>query len=601
MDAGTLDLKTIFGQDRRHVVPLYQRPYVWEEKKQWEPLWTDIEAVARRLLADQPTRAHFLGAIVLEQQPKQTGCLETRLVIDGQQRLTTLQLLLEAFADFCKTAGAEQHHKALAKLTRNDDPMNEDPVEQFKVWPTTVDQEAFQAIMDCGSPAELRKRYEAKEEASSVDHPIADAYLYFHRRIADWFAEDPTAQTARLHALLATLREHIRLVVIDLGKEDDAQLIFETLNARGTPLLPADLVKNHLFHKAQQARLPIDDLYKAHWKPFDRAHRYWRKAVGRGQQARARIDTLLQHYLTIQARDEILVGHLYVAFRDHATAINSPAKTLESIGQYAAMYRTIEDLPPTTRAGLFVERVTAMDTGTIMPIVLELFVSSGAETAERDAALVDLESFLVRRMICRLTPKNYNRLAIDLLKALAEGCGTPRERLRGVLLASDADTLRWPTDEEFTATLMNDRLYRTLTRKRLRMFLRALEQQLHTGKTEQLDLEKRLTIEHLMPRQWKKHWPLSVDTSAEAEDHRDHIVHTLGNLTLLTRKLNPSVSNGPWEKKLAQISRHSLLRLNKEIEAHDQGTWDEAAIHARGKALAALACKTWPRPQRQPA
>jgi hypothetical protein len=282
MDAGTLDLKTIFGQDRRHVVPLYQRPYVWEEKKQWEPLWTDIEAVARRLLAEQPTRAHFLGAIVLEQQPKQTGCLETRLVIDGQQRLTTLQLLLEAFADFCKTAGAEQHHKALAKLTRNDDPMNEDPVEQFKVWPTTVDQEAFHAIMDCGSPAELRRRYEAEEDASSVDHAIADAYLYFHRRIEDWFSEDPAAQTARLHALLATLREHIRLVVIDLGKEDDAQLIFETLNARGTPLLPADLVKNHLFHKAQQAGLPIDDLYKSHWKPFDRAHRYWRKAVGRG-------------------------------------------------------------------------------------------------------------------------------------------------------------------------------------------------------------------------------------------------------------------------------------------------------------------------------
>jgi hypothetical protein len=596
MDAGTLDLKTIFGQDRRHVVPLYQRPYVWDEKKQWEPLWSDIEAVARRVLADQQTRAHFIGAIVLEQQAKKTGCLETRLVIDGQQRLTTLQLLLEAFSDYCKAVGAEQHHKALSKLTRNDDPMNENPVEQFKVWPTTVDQDAFQAIMTCGSPSELRRHYKAEDEVETVDHPIADAYLYFHRRIANWIAEDPNAQTSRLHSLLATLREHIRLVVIDLGKEDDAQLIFETLNARGTPLLPADLVKNHLFHKVQQAGLPIDELYKTHWKPFDRAHRYWRKAVGRGHQARARIDTLLQHYLTIQARDEILVGHLYVAFRDHATAINDPAATLKAIGQYAAMYRTIEDLPPTTRAGLFVERVAAMDTGTIMPIVLELFVSSGAKTAERDAALIDLESFLVRRMICRLTPKNYNRLAIDLLRALAEGTGSPRERLRGVLLASDADTLRWPTDEEFTGTLLNDRLYRTLTRKRLRMFLRSLEQQLHTGKTEQLDLEKRLTIEHLMPRQWQKYWPLPDGATADAEEHRDQIVHKLGNLTLLTRKLNPSVSNGPWEKKIAQITRHSLLRLNKEIEAHNRGTWDEAAIDARGNALAALACKTWPRP-----
>lgn len=596
MDAGTLDLKTIFGQDRRHVVPLYQRPYVWEEKKQWEPLWSDVEAVARRLLAHEPTRAHFLGAIVLEQQAKQTGCLETRLVIDGQQRLTTLQLLLEAFADYCKAAGAEQHHKALAKLTRNDDPMNEDPIEQFKVWPTTVDQEAFQAIMDCGSPADLRIHYRATEDAQTVDHPIADAYLYFHRRIADWIAEDSAEQTARLHALLATLREHIRLVVIDLGKEDDAQLIFETLNARGTPLLPADLVKNHLFHRGQQSGLPIDSLYKQHWKPFDRAHRYWRKTVGRGQQARARIDTLLQQYLTIKARDEILVGHLYVAFRDHATAINDPAATLEAIGQYAATYRLIEDLPPTTRAGLFVERLMAMDTTTIMPIVLELFVSCGEDAEGRDDALADLESFLVRRMICRLTSKNYNRLAIDLLKALAGSGGTPRSRLRRVLLASDAETLRWPSDEEFTSALLNDRLYRLLTRKRLRMFMRALEQHLQTGKTEELWLEQKLTIEHLMPRQWKKHWPLPDDAPTDSEERRNHLIHTLGNLTLLTRKLNPAVSHGPWEKKLAQISRHSLLRLNKELEAHNTGEWNEKTISSRGRSLAATACKAWPRP-----
>lgn len=237
-----------------------------------------------------------------------------------------------------------------------------------------------------------------------------------------------------------------------------------------------------------------------------------------------------------------------------------------------------------------------MDTTTIMPIVLELFVSCGEKVDERDDALADLESFLVRRMICRLTSKNYNRLAIDLLKAHAEGGGSPRQRLRRVLLASEAETLRWPTDEEFTAALLNDRLYRLLTRKRLRMFLRALEQHLQTGKTEELGLEKRLTIEHLMPRQWRKHWPLADGASTDAEERRDHVIHTLGNLTLLTRKLNPAISNGAWEKKVSQISRHSLLRLNKELEAHNTGEWNERTIAARGKALAALACKAWPRP-----
>ncbi|MEI8319267.1 MAG: DUF262 domain-containing HNH endonuclease family protein [Planctomycetia bacterium] len=600
MEAGTLDLKTIFGQDRRHVVPLYQRPYVWEEKKQWEPLWDDIEAVARRLLADQPTRAHFLGAIVLEHHPKRTGCLETRLIIDGQQRLTTLQLVLEAFADFCRSIGEDRHHKALLKLTRNDDPMNQDPIEQFKVWPTTVDQDAFRMVMDSATPGEVMDRNRVDEYSEPVQHAIADAYLYFHGRIAAWIQEDASRQTERLDALLATLREQIRLVVIDLGKEDDAQLIFETLNARGTPLLPTDLVKNHLFHKAQQAGLPLDSLYETFWKPFDEKSSYWRKPMGRGQQARARIDTLLQHYLTIQARDEILVSHLYVAFRDHATAIDDPAKTLQAIARYAAAYRGAESLKATTRAGLFMQRLGDMDTTTLMPIVLELFVACDSQPGERDAALVDLESFLVRRMICRLTPKNYNRLAVDLVVSFAEGTGSPRDRLRKELLKSEADTLRWPSDEECTAALQSEPIYRTLTRKRLRMILRALELQLRTGKSEAIDLERNLTIEHLLPRQWQKHWPLPAGAAVDAEEQRNRLLHTIGNLTLLTKKLNPAVSNGPWEKKLAGIQRHSLLRLNSELSDHAAEAWDEDAIRRRGRALAALACKTWPRPAGRP-
>jgi len=164
------------------------------------------------------------------------------------------------------------------------------------------------------------------------------------------------------------------------------------------------------------------------------------------------------------------------------------------------MYRTIEDLPPTTRAGLFVERLADMDTTTLMPVVLELFVSCGHKTEDRDAALADLESFLVRRMICRLTPKNYNRLAVDLLKSLADGNGSPRDRLQKVLLASDADTLRWPSDAEFLERVQGDPMYMVPTRKRLRMFLRSLEQHLRTSKTEDTSLPRKHTVEHLLPR-----------------------------------------------------------------------------------------------------
>ncbi len=127
MDARTLDIKTIFGQERRHVVPLFQRPYVWERESQLEPLWEDIRSVAERQLGGQPVRAHFLGAIVLDQVPKPTGQVEVRQVIDGQQRLTTIQLVFEAFADYCKEQGKDKHYPMLQKLVRNDNQFSTDP------------------------------------------------------------------------------------------------------------------------------------------------------------------------------------------------------------------------------------------------------------------------------------------------------------------------------------------------------------------------------------------------------------------------------------------------------------------------------------------
>ena len=99
MDAGTLSIKNIFGQDIRYIVPLFQRPYVWDRERQWEPFWDDVRMVSERVERKEPVVAHFFGAMVLDQVSNPTGHLETRWIIDGQQRFTTLQLLMEAFAE----------------------------------------------------------------------------------------------------------------------------------------------------------------------------------------------------------------------------------------------------------------------------------------------------------------------------------------------------------------------------------------------------------------------------------------------------------------------------------------------------------------------
>jgi hypothetical protein len=594
MDARTLDIKTIFGQERRHVVPLFQRPYVWERESQLEPLWEDIRAVAERQLAGHPVRAHFLGAIVLDQVPKPTGQVEVRQVIDGQQRLTTVQLVFEAFADYCKEHGKDKHYAMLQKLVRNDNQFSTDPDEQFKVWPTTQDQDTFRKVMNCGSPKELRHAFGVKREDGLTEHAIADAYLYFSTAIADWVASEGGDADQRLDCLFKTLREYVRLVVIDLDPNDDAQVIFETLNARGTPLLPADLVKNLLFHRAQLAGAGLESLYQKYWRHFD-DDGYWREKKGRGHARRARIDTFLQHYLTVKLRDEVSVGHLYVAFREHAAA-NKASDVLADIRRYADTFRQFDDFDAGTREALFVERLRDMDLTTAHPLLLELLASHPSDRSQLRGILVDIESFLVRRMVCQLNTRGYNRLFIDLLKVLGETEGTPRDRIRAKLLAGKSDSDRWPDDEEVKQAWLNNPLYRGLVRKRTRMVLEGLEHAMRTGKTEKLTIDEKLTIEHLMPQEWEKHWPLPEARNSDDDPRgaRDRLIHTFGNLTLLTKKLNPSVSNGPWEKKRNQITRHSILRLNNVLTEHEE--WNERLIRKRGESLLKLFKDAWPRP-----
>lgn len=597
MDTGTLNVKTIFGQERRHVVPLFQRPYVWNQGEQWEPLWEDLRNVVERLLRGQSTRPHFLGAIVLDQIRKPTGHIEARLVIDGQQRLTTIQLLLTAFRDACSGLGVERHHRSLGMLTTNDDPLSDDQDEAFKVWPTNADQKHFRAVMTCGTPLKLCQSYGHPHEVSSLGHPILDAYLFFHERIVDWLRHGQDDFEVRLESLFKAVREFLRLVVIDLGPDDDAQLIFETLNARGTPLLPSDLVKNHLFHRAQIDGLPIEKLYENYWRSFDDNAAYWRELLGRGHARRARIDSFLQNYLTLRLRDEVAAGHLYTAFRDQLVAESEEGSEahLRALRDYAEVFRSFDHMPERSRERLFFERLEALSLVSAHPFLMELFVRLDKNRDELRAILVDLESWLVRRMVCQLNTRGYNRVFLDMLIALVGSDGTPSQRVRAFLLSSSSESMRWPADAEFQQAWLTTPAFRILVRSRVRMLLEGLERQMYDGKSELVQFGEKLTIEHLLPQEWIRFWPLPPEAEPiQAAAERNDLLHTLGNLTLLTNKLNPSVSNGPWGEKLPAILQHSALGLNRRLQSHQQ--WGEAAIRQRGAELFSFAAREWPHP-----
>jgi hypothetical protein len=599
MDSNTLPIGKVFGQDRRLIVPLFQRPYVWNREDQWEPLWSDILNVATRVMENRQDKPHFLGAIVLDAQRRPLGHLETRLIIDGQQRLTTLQLLFEAFCDICADTNQERYHRALLKLTRNDDPMSDDPDDVFKVWPTTVDQNDFRRVMMAPSRTDVLAEYGKPATAESTGHRIADCYLFFYNEIMEWLKPEEDGFVDRLKVVYDVLRDGLRVVAIDLDELDDPQMIFETLNARGTPLLPADLIKNHLFYKAPPNQM--ESLYQRFWRPFDENDHYWRHQIGRGHARRARIDLFLQNYLTAKKRDEVATTHLYVSFRDYVSDSSSNggiADRLADIQKYAGIYQHFDQWSDGTREKLFFQRLADMDIVTAHPFVLELFASANGDDEETQEVLVMLESFLVRRMICGLNTRGYNRLFVDMLGTLA-GEGSVVTRVREFLSGSSAASNRWPNDSEFETAWIAKPIYEILVRKRVQMLLSALNLQLHHRMTEDVSYPK-LQIEHLLPQSWSENYPLPVEMEEHAAiERRNAVLHTIGNLTLITPPLNNYNSNDPWDVKLQNILTYSALNLNRRLADYLDGnvsSWDETAINKRSVALFDLAKTIWPFP-----
>jgi hypothetical protein len=186
--ADSITIQDFFQAERRHLVPLYQRPYVWQREEQWEPLWEDLRDLAERTLAGRATRPHFLGAIVLDQIRTAVTEVPARLVIDGQQRLTTLQLLMGALREICPAQPDDGLRRRLDCLTRNDDAGAESE-QRFKVWPTNVDRPAFAELMDGSAGRSVAQTLEAAWAAAAGEGLLVEAYTYFHEALSGWVRE----------------------------------------------------------------------------------------------------------------------------------------------------------------------------------------------------------------------------------------------------------------------------------------------------------------------------------------------------------------------------------------------------------------------------
>jgi hypothetical protein len=611
MQANYTPVGDLFSLQQRFVVPLFQRPYVWNEEEQWVPLWNDLRNVAEAALAASvagPVVApHFLGSVVLEQRPTPATAIAAREVIDGQQRLTTLQIVLKAAADAAASIDARQSARRFERLTRNEDAEVDDgasagaapvrPDAWFKVWPSEPDQPAYRRLLCADADSALD---------GAGTHRIDEAYRFFRKSIADWLGKDTEAGAKRASALASAFYQHLKLIVLDIEPAEDAQVIFETLNARGTPLLPLDLVKNWMLREAVRTVGDPHALYAAHWRDtFDNEIDYWREEVGRGHAQKPRADLFLQNFLAVRLRDEVTTGHLFSRFLadTRRAPILSTAARFELLGAAAGVFRQIDEPDEDEEVGRRLARIKELDVVTVYPFLMAALPKLSPATMLR--LLEIIESFLVRRTVCSLNTRGYGRHFIEAAAVVADAPdgSDVATQVAAFFAKSDADAFRWPANDEFMAEWTALEAYRKLAKGTTRFILSAIEafRRFSDGFAEPYELPPKLEIEHVMPQSWMDNWPLPSGAATDAATARNAALQRFGNLTLVTKKLNGTLSNAAWivpddvtSGKRATLRKYSLTKLREDII--ESPVWSEVEIAARTQALFATAIEIWPPP-----
>lgn len=616
MKAEALTPRDLFQGLVQFEIPPFQRPYVWNEEDQWAPLWSDICRVAEAIIRDgggpsalERVGAHFLGAVVVKERSHYAGDVSRSAVIDGQQRMTTLQILLDAAHAAAVKLGYDDEAEFLQKLILNDAKKFEGTKDRFKLWPSRTDRLAFESVLD-GARVPVR---EAR---------ISQAHHFFSSEADKWIAGDEQGSTApgteqeRAQALSAVLQSGLYLVAINLGPFDDDQLIFETLNDRGTPLLAADLIKNWVFQRGEAAGADTESWADEVWAEFDQ--NWWRERISQGRHFRSRIDIFLQYWLTMRAKEEIPTERVFRRFMEYAsTRFDTPQTADDLLGQLrkdADTFRSFAQLESHTAPGRFYWRVIeAFEQAATTPVLLWM-LSENSKVPEEQVAvgLAALESWVLRRTLLGRTMKDVNKFMVALLGVL-DGARPDEagEALWLHLTEQTADARTWPTDEEVMSDLPMARLYGNIRQSRLRVVLGTIEQELRDERHESTELPAKLEVEHIMPRGWAHHWNEVPPLDAERSANRAHLVDRLGNLTLVTDSLNKSLSHRPWTDEAAKLvaptgkfagrgkrwllNRYSLLVLNKLIVEEHVDAWTESDIQARGHDLATHFCAVWRR------
>ena len=384
------------------------------------------------------------------------------------------------------------------------------------------------------------------------------------------------------------------------------------MNARGAQLTAADLIKNFVFQRLLESGADVEQAYEHYWKDFETA--FWESEINVGRLHYPRSSIFLNHWLVARTGEEVVAREVFTRFKTFADfdSAGSMVQLLEEIDRAARVYgsfvqRANATTGPIDRVGLFGYRTGVLESEVIKPLALWLLDPEQPPIPQDQLikALDCVESWMVRRMLVRATTKAYNQVVAEIITQLRKGDrATAGDAIETYFAGQSSASRYWPDDTEVREDLKSLLAYRRLGRGRLRMVLEAIEDHLRgwrdgkAGFGDERVARGKMHIEHVMPRKWLAHWPIADGSRAELE--RDRLIHTIGNLTLLTGRLNTKVSNGPWlgpDGKRQGLESHDVLMLNRKLVDVAGDTWTDAAIRARSDQLASLIIEIWPAPE----
>jgi hypothetical protein len=551
MEATPTQIINYFSGFKQNLVPLFQRPYTWAEK-QWRTLWDDVISFYGSDLADRKS-THFMGAVVTMPARSVPVGVSKFLIIDGQQRLTTVALLMCAIRD--SVSDADQVHR---RRIQNFYLTNEgyEGTEFFKLLPTQGDREQYGLLV--------------KNTGSAFpDSQFKKAYDFFRRRLRDEVDDGTPIDPKRV---LEIIESRLMVVMINLGDTDDPYLIFESLNFKGSPLEQADLVRNYFLMRFRLEEQQT--VYEGLWLPMQ-------NRLG------ANLTEFMRHFLGSEG-EEVRKSDVYTAIKklvadSDAASVRVLMTRMERLSTLYSRLSAFAHEPHPDLEHYF-DHFKRLDFGSVYPLLLSLYddYDEGQFSIDEFASTLRiLHSFILRRMVAAVPSNSLAGLFISLCRTKPV-TDAPSAWLSTSLGREDKNR-RWPSDTEFGERWVHGRLYGS---RACQIILECLEEEYgHHEAVPFVDV----SVEHVMPQTLTPAWEASL--GPEAIRLHGEWLHTVGNLTLTG--YNPELSNKPYSEKRTTYAL-SHFELNRSF-GHCE-SWGPAEIGDRASALFRTALHLWPRP-----